>query len=194
MSRSNATTVPRRSRSAVSRARWRAPGTAAGRPATRPSSGPRTPNSTSPCSLLTPLHCTATPTGAASGHAGLVATAVVASDHRAQGRVQPAYASRTRPVRARDQADCSRRLAVGRGSGRGGPMTAHTELDAREALAERLIDDVTGALETLGVYLGLELGLYQALADLETATQAELAATAGIAPRYAREWLEQQAG
>jgi SAM-dependent methyltransferase len=72
-------------------------------------------------------------------------------------------------------------------------MTAHTELDAREALAERLIDDVTSALETLGVYLGLELGLYQALADLETATQAELAATAGIAPRYAREWLEQQA-
>jgi SAM-dependent methyltransferase len=72
-------------------------------------------------------------------------------------------------------------------------MTAHTELDAREALAERLIDDVTGALETLGVYLGLELGLYQALADLGTATQAELAATAGIALRYAREWLEQQA-
>jgi SAM-dependent methyltransferase len=72
-------------------------------------------------------------------------------------------------------------------------MTAHTELDARETLAERLIDDVTGALETLGVYLGLELGLYQALADLGTATQAELAATAGIAPRYAREWLEQQA-
>jgi SAM-dependent methyltransferase len=72
-------------------------------------------------------------------------------------------------------------------------MTAHTELDAPEALAERLIDDVTGALETLGVYLGLELGLYQALADLGTATQAELAATAGIAPRYAREWLEHQA-
>src|SRR6266498_1551656 len=75
----------------------------------------------------------------------------------------------------------------------GGPVTAHTELDAREALAERLIDDVTGALETLGVYLGLELGLYQALADLGAATQAEIAATAGIAPRYAREWLEQQA-
>jgi len=72
-------------------------------------------------------------------------------------------------------------------------MTAYTELDAREALAERLIDDTTHALETLGVYLGLELGLYQALADLGTATQAELAATAGIAPRYAREWLEQQA-
>jgi len=72
-------------------------------------------------------------------------------------------------------------------------MTAHTELDAREALAQRLVDDVTRALETLSVYLGLELGLYQALADLGAATEAEIAAAAGIAPRYAREWLEQQA-
>jgi SAM-dependent methyltransferase len=72
-------------------------------------------------------------------------------------------------------------------------MTARTDLDAREALAERLIDDVTGALETLGVYLGLELGLYQALADRGSATEAEVAAATGVAPRYAREWLEQQA-
>jgi SAM-dependent methyltransferase len=72
-------------------------------------------------------------------------------------------------------------------------MTAHTDLDAREALAERLVDDTTHALETLSVYLGLELGLYQALADLGAATQAEIATHAGIAPRYAREWLEQQA-
>jgi hypothetical protein len=33
----------------------------------------------------------------------------------------------------------------------------------------------------------------EALADLETATEAEVAAHARIAPRYAREWLEQQA-
>jgi 2-polyprenyl-3-methyl-5-hydroxy-6-metoxy-1,4-benzoquinol methylase len=72
-------------------------------------------------------------------------------------------------------------------------MTAHTDLDAREALAERLIDATTHALETLGVYLGLELGLYQALNDVGAATEAELAAHAGVAPRYAREWLEQQA-
>jgi SAM-dependent methyltransferase len=72
-------------------------------------------------------------------------------------------------------------------------MTVHTDLDAREALAERLIDDTTHALETLGVYLGLELGLYQALAELGTATEAEVAAHAGVAPRYGREWLEQQA-
>jgi SAM-dependent methyltransferase len=72
-------------------------------------------------------------------------------------------------------------------------MTAQTDLDAREALAERLVDDTTHALEALSVHLGLELGLYQALADLGTATEAEIAAATGVAPRYAREWLEQQA-
>jgi SAM-dependent methyltransferase len=72
-------------------------------------------------------------------------------------------------------------------------MTSRTEVDAREALAERLVDDVTRALETLSVYLGLELGLYQALTNLETATEAEIANHTHIAPRYAREWLEQQA-
>jgi SAM-dependent methyltransferase len=72
-------------------------------------------------------------------------------------------------------------------------MTAHTDLDAREALAERLVDATTQALETLSVYLGLELGLYQALNDLGAATELEIAAAIGVAPRYAREWLEQQA-
>jgi SAM-dependent methyltransferase len=72
-------------------------------------------------------------------------------------------------------------------------MTARTEVDDREALAERLVDDTTHALEILSVHLGLELGLYQALADLGAATQAEVATHAGVAPRYAREWLEQQA-
>ena len=71
-------------------------------------------------------------------------------------------------------------------------MTAHTDLDAREALAERLVDATTHALETLSVHLGLELGLYQALNDLGAATDAEVAAHASVAPRYAREWLEQQ--
>jgi SAM-dependent methyltransferase len=72
-------------------------------------------------------------------------------------------------------------------------MTAPTDLDARETLAERLVDDTTHSLEMLSVYLGLELGLYRALADLGTATEAEVAAHTGVAPRYAREWLEQQA-
>jgi hypothetical protein len=71
-------------------------------------------------------------------------------------------------------------------------MTAHTDLDAREALADRLVDATTHALETLSVHLGLELGFYQALNHLGAATEAEVAAHTGVAPRYAREWLEQQ--
>jgi SAM-dependent methyltransferase len=72
-------------------------------------------------------------------------------------------------------------------------MTTSTDVDAREVLAGRLVDGLTAAMETLGVYLGVELGLYRALADLGPATEGELAGHAGVAPRYAREWLEQQA-
>jgi ubiquinone/menaquinone biosynthesis C-methylase UbiE len=72
-------------------------------------------------------------------------------------------------------------------------MTISTDVDARDVLAGRLVDGLTGAMETLGVYLGVELGLYAALADLGEATEAEVAGRAGVASRYAREWLEQQA-
>jgi ubiquinone/menaquinone biosynthesis C-methylase UbiE len=73
-------------------------------------------------------------------------------------------------------------------------MTAHSETGRREALAGRLIEDVTRSLETLSVYLGTKLGLYRGLADLGApATAADLAARTSVAPRYAREWLEQQA-
>jgi SAM-dependent methyltransferase len=72
-------------------------------------------------------------------------------------------------------------------------MTISTDVDAREVLAGRLVDGLTGAMETLGVYLGVELGLYRTLADLGSATEAEVAERAGVAARYAREWLEQQA-
>jgi hypothetical protein len=37
-------------------------------------------------------------------------------------------------------------------------MTAPTDLDAREALAERLLDDRTHVLEMLSVYLGWSSG------------------------------------
>src|SRR6266540_3684534 len=179
--------MPRRSRSAVSSARCRTPGTAMGRPATRTSSGPRTPNSTSCCSLVTPVHCTAMPTGApAAAIAGLPRYKGKAGDRPG---VRHLYASCTRPGR-RCVHEPPHRPRQREG---GGPMTTNTDVDAREALAERLVDDVTRSLETLSVYLGLELGLYQTLSDLEPATEAEVAARAGIALRYAREWLEQQA-
>ncbi len=61
------------------------------------------------------------------------------------------------------------------------------------ALVDRMVGDVLGTLSTFSVYLGGRLGLYRALASGGPATAGELAARAGIAERYAREWLEQQA-
>src|SRR3954451_3907652 len=64
--------------------------------------------------------------------------------------------------------------------------------DRTDALAERLVSATLGALELCSVYLGSELGLYATLEREGALTPAELAQRAGIAPRYAREWLEQQ--
>jgi SAM-dependent methyltransferase len=65
--------------------------------------------------------------------------------------------------------------------------------DRTDALAERLFGATLGALELCSVYLGSELGLYRTLDERGPLTTGELAEAAGIAPRYAREWLEQQA-
>jgi 2-polyprenyl-3-methyl-5-hydroxy-6-metoxy-1,4-benzoquinol methylase len=62
-----------------------------------------------------------------------------------------------------------------------------TSLDAR------LVGSAIGALELFGIYLGDRLGLYAALRDGDPQTPGELAERCGIHPRYAREWLEQQA-
>ena len=60
------------------------------------------------------------------------------------------------------------------------------------SLDERILEAATGTLELFGVYLGDRLGLYDVLRAGPRNPQ-ELAGAAGIAPRYAREWLEQQA-
>jgi 2-polyprenyl-3-methyl-5-hydroxy-6-metoxy-1,4-benzoquinol methylase len=65
--------------------------------------------------------------------------------------------------------------------------------DATRPLDEHLLEATTGTLELFGIYLGDRLGLYRALRTAGAVTPDELGATAGIAPRYAREWLEQQA-
>ena len=62
-----------------------------------------------------------------------------------------------------------------------------------DALASRLLQSTVQALELYGFYLGKELGLYVALTARGPLTAIELGREAGIAPRYAREWLEQQA-
>ena len=61
-----------------------------------------------------------------------------------------------------------------------------------ESLDARLFAATVGTLELFGVYLGDRLGLYAALRE-GSATPPELAERCGIHPRYAREWLEQQA-
>ena len=61
-----------------------------------------------------------------------------------------------------------------------------------DALAERIFGSLIGTAEVFTIYLGERLGLYAALTD-GPATSAQLATRAGIAERYAREWLEQQA-
>ncbi len=73
-----------------------------------------------------------------------------------------------------------------------------TTLDAaaeahRDALAGRLVDAAVATADLQAVYLGLRLGLYQALADGGPATAPELAERSGTESRYAREWLEHQA-
>jgi SAM-dependent methyltransferase len=61
-----------------------------------------------------------------------------------------------------------------------------------DALAERIFGSLIGTMEVFSIYLGDRLGLYATLAG-GSATPAGLASRAGIAERYAREWLEQQA-
>lgn len=60
-------------------------------------------------------------------------------------------------------------------------------------LDQRLVASTVGALEMFAVYLGDRLGLYRALHERGGRTPAELAEACGVHPRYAREWLEQQA-
>jgi SAM-dependent methyltransferase len=60
-------------------------------------------------------------------------------------------------------------------------------------LAERLFHAALAGLELCHMYLGDKLGLYRALADQGPCSSAELSAATGLAERYLREWLEQQA-
>lgn len=64
-------------------------------------------------------------------------------------------------------------------------------LEEAGALAGRLFEETLGMFEMATVWLGIRLGLYAALDTPGSAAQ--VAARTGILPRYAREWLEQQA-
>lgn len=68
-----------------------------------------------------------------------------------------------------------------------------SETPTADALVGRLFEQSLGTFDVMSVYLGDRLGLYRCLRDDGPATPPELASRAGIHPRYAREWLEQQA-
>lgn len=73
-------------------------------------------------------------------------------------------------------------------------MTEHAPLhtfdDAKaEAFAERLVGALSEAALALMTSLGHRTGLFDTLADHPRATSADLAAEAGLAERYVREWL-----
>lgn len=77
---------------------------------------------------------------------------------------------------------------------------AEVDSDAMDAsqqtadeVAERLFGSLLGTVEIMSVYLGDRLGWYRSLTDQGPATAPELAARTETHPRYAREWLEQQA-
>lgn len=73
--------------------------------------------------------------------------------------------------------------------------------DVTRMIEERTTDDVAdqvfratlGAMDLLSIYVGDRLGWYAALREQGPATPTELAQRTATAPRYAREWLEQQA-
>ena len=60
-------------------------------------------------------------------------------------------------------------------------------------LLGRFVVDVGGSYHALSAVLGDRLGLYRALQSTMPATSQEVAAQAGVAERYVREWLAGQA-
>lgn len=64
--------------------------------------------------------------------------------------------------------------------------------DATDTFAERVFASALGAVEIYSMHIGDRLGFYRVLAS-GAKTSADLAASTGVAERYVREWLEQQA-
>ncbi len=71
-------------------------------------------------------------------------------------------------------------------------LTANDEAEV-EAFAGKLFEACLATMELANVELGVRLGLYEAMVSAGAVTARELAESAGIAERYAQEWLEQQA-
>ncbi len=70
--------------------------------------------------------------------------------------------------------------------------TAPTSVATVEDFADRVFGALLGALDTVTIFIGEQLGLYDALHRRGPLTYAEAASHTDTHPRYAREWLEQQ--
>jgi SAM-dependent methyltransferase len=73
--------------------------------------------------------------------------------------------------------------------------TTPTELDMEkvEAFQHLVVGDLGAGLSGVLVHLGDKLGLYRAMGDGAPVTSGELAERTGLAERYVREWLHNQA-
>src|SRR6266849_8151976 len=65
--------------------------------------------------------------------------------------------------------------------------------DKMNAFLGKVVGDFGASLSSVLGYIGQKLGLYEALADSDGLTPAELAAKTGTTERYVREWLVNQA-
>ncbi|KAF2414222.1 hypothetical protein B1729_05645 [Microbacterium sp. B35-04] len=68
-----------------------------------------------------------------------------------------------------------------------------TGTDATAEFADRLMGATLGWFDIMAIHLGSQLGWYAELSRSDGVAASELAARTGCDPRYAREWLEQQA-
>jgi len=74
------------------------------------------------------------------------------------------------------------------------PRTApEIDEDKMNAFLGKVVSDFGASLSSMLGYIGQKLGLYEALADSDGLTPAELAAKTGTTERYVREWLVNQA-
>jgi SAM-dependent methyltransferase len=62
-----------------------------------------------------------------------------------------------------------------------------------DEVSERILGALLGTIDVLSVFLGDRLGWYRSLVSDGSATSLQLAERTSTHPRYAREWLEQQA-
>ena len=71
--------------------------------------------------------------------------------------------------------------------------TAPLDMTEVEHFMHQIVGDLGAALSAVLIHVGDRLGLYRAMGDARPVTSAELADRTGLAERYVREWLHNQA-